>query len=63
MDIRDRRWSWVGLILRMDEDRLVRKVLLDRVQPTKDSLYGDIPDLDVEKAIEIARDREKWKKN
>ncbi len=46
----------------MDEDGLVRKVLLNCVQPTKESLYGDIPDLDVEKAIEIAKDREKWKK-
>ncbi len=49
-------------VLRMDEDRLVRKVLLNCVQPIKESLYGDIPDLDVEKAIETARDREKWKK-
>ncbi len=24
-------------------------------------IYGDIPDLDVERAIEIARDTEKWK--
>ncbi len=28
----------------------------------KESLYGDIPDLDIEKAMETARDREKWKK-
>ncbi len=47
----------------MDEDGLVRKVLLNCVQPTKESLYGDIPDLDVEKAIEIARDREKVEEN
>ncbi len=62
MNMRDRRWSWLGRGLRMDEDRLVRKVFLNCVQPTKESLYGDIPDLDVEKASEIARDREKWKK-
>ncbi len=46
----------------MDENCLVRKVLLNCAQPTKESLYRGIPDLDVEKAIEIARDREKWKK-
>ncbi len=40
----------------------MRKVLLNCVQPTKESLYGDIPDLDVERAIEIAQDTEKWKK-
>ncbi len=45
----------------MDEDRLVREVLLNYVQPAKESLYGDISYLDVEKAIEIA-DIEKSKK-
>ncbi len=50
------------MLLRIDKNRLVRKVLLNCVQPTKESLYGDIPDVDVEKAIESARDREKWKK-
>ncbi len=62
MNMRDRRWSWLGHVLRMDEDRLVRNVLLNCVQPTKESLFGDIPDLDVEKAIENAGGREKWKK-
>ncbi len=62
MNVSDRRWSWLGHVLRMDEDRLVRKVLLNCFQPTKESLYGGIPDLDVERAIEIAQDREKWKK-
>ncbi len=32
------------------------------IQRTKESLYSDCPDLDVEKAIEIAQDKEKWKK-
>ncbi len=59
MNMRNRRWSCLGHMLRMDEDRLVRKVLLNCVQPTKASLYGDIPDLDIEKAIETALDREK----
>ncbi len=61
MNMRDRRWSWLGNVLRMDEDRLVRKVLLNCVQPTK-ALYGDIPDLDVERAIEIAQERESGRK-
>ncbi len=46
----------------MDEDSLVRKVLLNCVQPTKESLYGYIPDLDVERATEIAHDRESGRK-
>ncbi len=58
MNVRDRRWH----VLRTDEDRLVSKVLLNCVQPRKESIYGDIPNLDVEKAIEIAPEREKWKK-
>ncbi len=46
----------------MEEDRLVRKRLLNCVMPEKESLLGDIPNLDVEKAIETVRDREKRKK-
>ncbi len=40
----------------------VQKVLLNCVKPEKESLFGDIPNLNVEQAIETARDREKWKK-
>ncbi len=43
--------------MRMDQDRLVRKVLRNGVQLRKE--YGYTPDPDVEKATEIARDREK----
>ncbi len=43
--VRDRRWSWLERTLRMDEDRLVRKALLNCVLPTKESLYDGIPDL------------------
>ncbi len=60
MNLRDRRWSWFGNILRIDEDRLVRKVLLNCVQPTIESLHGDILDLNVEEAIETTLYREKW---
>ncbi len=37
------------------------KVLLNGVKPEKEILFGDIPNLDVEKAIETARDRANWK--
>ncbi len=40
MNKRDRRWSWLGQILHMDEDRFVRKVLLNCDKPEKESLYG-----------------------
>ncbi len=59
---RDPRLCWNGHILRMDDDRLVRKVLLNCVKPEKESLYGEIPSRSVEKAIETVRDRENWKK-
>ncbi len=44
------------------EDILVRKVLPNCVKPDKVLLYSDIPNLNVQKPIETARDREKWKK-
>ncbi len=49
-------------MLRMDEYRLVRKVLLNCVKPKKESLFGEIPNRDVEEAIDAARDTEEWKK-
>ncbi len=39
----------------------MRRVLMNCVKPTPDSLFGDVPDLDSGKAAEIAKDREKWK--
>ncbi len=51
-----------GHILRLEEHRVIRKVLMNCVRPTPaDSLFGDVPDLDSRKAAEIAKDREKWK--
>ncbi len=49
-------------MLRMEEDRLVRKEHLKCVKPEKESMFGDIPNPNVEKAIETTRDREKWTK-
>ncbi len=43
------------LSLRVNEEGSVRSV----AQETKESFNGDIPHLDVENAIETARDREK----
>ncbi len=40
----------------------LQKVRINGVKPKKDSLYGDISNLSVEKAIETARDRGNWKK-
>ncbi len=60
MRARDRLWNWLGHILRL-EDRVIRRVLMNSVRPTPNSLFGDFPDLDSRKAAEIAKDREKWK--
>ncbi len=61
MRARDRRWNWLGHILRLEEHRVIRRVLMNCVKPTTDSLFGDVPDLDSGKAAEIAKDREEWK--
>ncbi len=56
MQARDRRWSWLGHILRLEEHRVIRRVLMNCVRTTPDSLFGDVPDLDSRKAAEIAKD-------
>ncbi len=38
LDMRDLGWSWLGHVLRMDNDRSARKVVLNRVKPEKESL-------------------------
>ncbi len=58
---RDQRWNWLGHILRMEEHRLVCRVLLLCVKPTTESIYGDVPDLDVAAVIRPARERIEWK--
>ncbi len=58
MNMRDRRWNLLGHILRMDEEILVGKVLLNCFKPEKEVLFGDVPNLGVQKAIENGRDRE-----
>lgn len=63
LNMRDHWWSGLGHILRMGEGRLVRKILLNYVKPENQSLFGDIPNLNEEKAVETARERGKWKKH
>ncbi len=48
---RDQRWNWLGHILLLDESRTVRQVLLQCVTPTPESLFGDVPDLNIDKAL------------
>ncbi len=60
---RDLGWNWLGRILRMDEQRLVRQVLLNCVKPTLDSIFGDLTESDVYAAISLAKDRIERKKN
>ncbi len=45
-----------------EEFTVVRRVLLSCVKSVKESLFCGTPDLNIEKAIESARDRDKWKK-
>ncbi len=45
MRARDRQLNWPGHIDRLEEHRVIRQVLIDRVKPTPDSIFGDVPDL------------------
>ncbi len=47
--------------LRREDHRVVRRVLLNCIWRTLDSLFGDVPDQDGRKAAEIAAVWEKWK--
>ncbi len=63
MCARDQRWNWLGHILRMEGHRLTRQVLLQCVKPTPESILGDISGLEIQAAINLAKEREEWKKN
>ncbi len=63
MKARDRRWSWLGHVLRMPEHRLVRQVLLNCVRPTHETLFADVPNLSIENATKMSKDRELWSSN
>ncbi len=51
---RDRRWSWLGHVLRMPEHRLVRQVLLNCVKPSHETLFADVPNLSIENATKMS---------
>ncbi len=55
MRARGRRWTWLGHILRLEDHRVIQQVLINRVEPTHDSLFGGVP------SLEIAAGRENWK--
>ncbi len=44
---RDRRWSWLGHGLRLPEHLLVRRALLNCVKPNYETLFADVPNLNV----------------
>ncbi len=50
---RERWWNWLGHILRMEEHRVIRQVLMNCVKPTPDTLFGDVSDPDSRKAVEL----------
>ncbi len=61
--IQDRRWSWLGHVLRMPEHRLVRQVLLNCVKPTHEMLFADVPNRSIENATKMSKDRKLWNSN
>ncbi len=63
MKAHDRRWSWLGHVLRMPEHRLVRQVLLNCVRPTHETLFADLPNLSMENATKMSKDRKLWSSN
>ncbi len=58
MKARNRRWSWLGHVLRMPEHRLVRQVLLNCVKPTHETLFADVLNLSIENSTKMSKD---WK--
>ncbi len=53
---RDRRWSWLGHVLHMSEHRLVLRVLRNCAKITHETLFADIPNLNVDYAIRMSED-------
>ncbi len=45
---RDRRWSWLGHVLRTPEHCLMRRVLLKCAKPTHETLFAEVPNLNVD---------------
>ncbi len=62
MRARDQRWNWLGHILRMEGHRLTRQVLLQCLKLTPESILGDVSGLEIQAAINLAKERVEWKK-
>ncbi len=56
MKARDRRWSWLGHVLRVPEHRLVRQVLLNCVRPTHETRFADVPNISIENSTKMSKD-------
>ena len=56
----DRRYVWLGHIIRTAEHRLVLQVLLRCVNWTKESIFGDFLDMDMASEIKLANDGVAW---
>ncbi len=63
MGERDQLWNFLGHVLRIEEHRVTREVLLHCVTPAPESLFGDVSGLDVCTAINLAMNRAEWKDN
>ncbi len=55
--------QWLGHVLRMPEHRLVRQVLLNCVKLTHETLFADEPNLSIENATKMSKDRKLWSSN
>ncbi len=47
----------------MPEHRLVGQVLLNCVKPTHETIFGDVPNLIIENATKLSKDRKLWSSN
>ncbi len=47
----------------MPEHRLVRRVLLNCVNPTHETLFADVPNLNIENATKLSKDKKLWSSN
>ncbi len=63
MRARDHRWNYLGHILGMEEHSDTGQVLLQCLKPAPESLFSDVPDLDIYTAINLAMNRVEWKEN
>ncbi len=64
MKAQDRRWSWLGHVLRMPEHRLERKVLLKLCQTySRDAFLGRTKPKVSKTLLKMSKDRKLWSSN